>query len=325
MGLSNVSRLEQWKYMLGLDNVYDRRMQEEYNRKIGEIETISATTILQLKDQLMDFWHAARKMRNYEACKLAYKDRKTSRLIYKIFFACLGLVLRIVYGASKLNFGKDLRERSQETFAEIGGFEFKGKTYRVLAFRPLKEGKDFAIDRAFTQVMVFEKTGDAPHFKAWTTPKAYHFGVTLCRNEQSPSCKLSYEGKDGHGKKPVLERTRRLLLDPLPFGFHEDRVLNQRLIQMMIEMAVQNKVLGIRATSSKGNVEAFLFNGFKVGGESILYFDVNDLQRRSISYSKDGRTNVETNWWSIMIENPILQPGAAVLPEYWVKKPLYVR
>lgn len=134
------SRLERWKWMLGFENSLDGLVQKNYNDHISVLEGIQATSITQLKNQMVAFWHTDRQLKDYEQFKGDAKVQATSGLISRVFFSVLGFLFKYIYNPSAvLCIGKRIGVRSRETFAKIGGFEVDNKKYGVVAYQCVNE------------------------------------------------------------------------------------------------------------------------------------------------------------------------------------------
>lgn len=358
--------LERWKWIVGVENSLDREVQKNYDSQISLLENSHATSVIQLKNQMMAFWHTDRQIKDYKQFKSDEKTRATSGIIGKIFFACVGFLFKRFYNPSLLNVGKNLEIRSQQTFAKIGGFNLNNKDYDVVAFHILADENsvipsDYYHDdthRKFhsessgrTTVGIFEK--QQPH--SLGSLRRYgpnqNFSALIGR-EEADSSEISSEEVYNHGQKAVLNSKRHLIVDN-GLGYRgrtikeegSDRLLDQKLTQIMVEMSMQNKkIISIRVDSNRDDLPVLTAGGFKsLCADEVMKelkkfrskegnklfppnrnysgvgtrFLMKDFTENNVSYSRDG----VDSWSNIIQREPILEPEAAILPEYWARKP----
>jgi hypothetical protein len=184
------------------------------------------------------------------------------------------------------------------------------------------------------------------------------------------------------GNDSVSNKKRSLVISSLnyrdgvstsssPHG--SDRELDQKLTQIMVEIAMQNeRISQVEATSThdylpvltagglisqehvvdilneidtfRSNPENKLFPPYADYGRASVYFYPGDYNREIVFYAKkltsEGTTGLDSeentnasrinpdfphlkpeSWNEIIERAPILNPGAAILPEYWERKP----
>lgn len=363
------SYLERWKWIVGVENSLDKEVQENYNNNISLLEKTQATSIIQLKNQMKGFWHSDRQIKDYAKFKSDEKARATSGLISKLFFACLAVIFKHYYNPSILNIGKKLETRSRETFAQIGNFTLNSIDYNVVAFhvfadensadryRTYHDDTHRKFDSMFygkTLIGIFEK--QKPHsLEALGHHGPYqNFGVRLGREKLANrwGVDISTEDNMGFGKDAVLDSRRHLIIGSgLEFRDRtqdvqgSDRLLDQKLTQIMVEMTMQNKkIISLRVESNHDDLTVLTAGGFTCdrthrtleeltnfrseegnklfppyrdyGSHSTMF--VKDTSKvKNVHYSK----GAPEAWSDIIQREPILKSNSAILPEYWARKP----
>lgn len=366
-------RLERWKWLSGVENNLDQEVQENYISNISLLENSKATSIIQLKNQMQGFWHSDRQIKDYEKFRSDEKARATSGLINKIFFACLWVLFKLYYNSSVVvNIGKILETRSCKTFAKIGGFNLNHKDYVVVAFHVLadeqskdqyqddyhREFKSLSLGR--THIGIFESHQTYSLSSLGHYGSNQNFSVLIGREEANNigiMDELSSEECYRNGEVAVLNSKRHLIIgneleyrDGTEDVHGADRLLDQKLTQIMIEMTMQNKeIISLEVDSTRDDLPVLTAGGFKSRihnrklqkeimedlstfrskeenklfppsrdyGRVLTSFNTQDLGNQNVHYSKGS----PESWYDIIQRNPILKPESAILPEYWVEKP----
>lgn len=362
------SRLERWKWIVGVENSLDKEVQKNYNKKISLLENSQATSVVQLKNQLQSFWHADRQMKDYAKFKLDEKNRAAGHLVNRIFFACIGFLFKLYYKPSILSIGQKLESRSRETFAKIGGFNLNSKEYDVVAFHPLADERSKnsvnrynndthrmfnSLSFGKTYIGFFERQ-QHPSLEALEARHNHNFQVSIGRKVATEP-RITSESNISHGELAVLKNKRHLIVgkdlnyrDSTQEVQGSDRLLDQKLTQVMIEMTMQNKNITSLQVESNGNelpvlvaagfesdsgsvervmkeITAFrvnlsnkLFPSAKNYGSVSTEFKPQDFTKPSIYYER----GVTPQAWSDVIQREaILKPESGILPEYWARKP----
>ena len=358
------SRLEKLKWLVGVENKLDKEIQETYNASIHLLERTQATSILQLKNQLQGFWRLDSKIKDYKHFKSEKIAIVKGSLINKFFLFCVEVIFKLYYNPSVIATRKKLISRSEEIFAKIGCFNHSNKQYDVVAFHIVRDDNQKAnLVRKFksiydgeTWIAIFEKDQPKPCLSDWLE-KVLHFNILIGRKAA-----LNNEicSESSGNLVPVLKNNRHLKIHP-PHRYiieamndhGSDRVLAQKLTQIMIEMVMQNKeIISLKIDSrefivllaggfktKKNNpidptdqeefqkLVAFrsvegnkLFPPYKIGAHRQMSFEAKNLANRDVYYSRRG----PESWSDIIQREPILTPNSAVLPEYWSTKPYIV-
>lgn len=361
---SPASRLERWKWIAGLENELDREVQQNYDKQIELLEYTQATSIIQLKNQMIGFWHADRQIKDYVKLKT---NAAKGNLITKTFFVCLGFLLRLCYRpADSLYIGKKLEYRSKETFATIGGFRHNNQNYDVVAFHPLAdENTQISIENQSTDFKSFAYTNigilksEEPHHMAALYDHGHMVSMILGRECVNPGRVfwipgMSTENDGWHVRLPVHKNKRHLKTLGLKFRDGtdapkgSDRPLDQRLTQIMIEMLEQNDGISLKAVAAESVVlvaggfkghcrekQMQALDSFRSDGRNNLFppvlpkrlscvddevwFDRADISQPNVNYSREA----PQTWSDRIKKESILKPGAGILPEYWVNKPIH--
>jgi len=340
------SRLERWKWIAGVENSLDKEAQEHYNSNINLLENSQATSIIQLKNQMKGFWHSDRQMKDYAQFKSKEQAQATSGLII----------------------GKKLETRSRETFAKIGGFSLNNKNYDVAAFHILADEasvdqyrnyhddthrKFDSVSYGKTYIGIFER--EQPHSLESLGLRGpnHNFHVHIGRDKIKPDWfEISSEGSIGNGKDAVFGSKRHLIIgngleyrDRTQDAQGSDRLLDQKLTQVMIEVTIQNKAIislqvdsnhddlavltagGFESHSTEARIKELndfrseegnkLFPPYRDYGSVKTTFETTDFTKKNVLYSR----GAPEAWSDIIEREPILKPNAAILPEYWARKP----
>ena len=305
-------------------------VEEDYNCSINLLENTEPTSIYQLKNILLSFWHLDRQIKDY------------NDFISKECDCNLGIKI-----------GKDLALRSSETFAKIGFFYHNEKKYNVTAQHILADErknvsnkrKFFSMTNGATTIAISEsgRAGQVSHM----------FSVCLGRKSKD-SEDIYNETHSLHKIEPVLNNERHLVVDNLlcyndstkaPEG--SDRLLDQKLTQIMIEMIIQNeRIVSLDVISAFDDLPVLVAAGFEaeinkgilnelirfrsIEGNKIFppYFDYGSdptifkkewLAEERVYFSKD--VNIIASWDEIINKEPILTEKSGILPEYWEVKP----
>lgn len=294
------SRLERWKWIVGVENRLDLEVQENYKQNLTALETTQATSILQLKHQMQAFWHTDRQLKDYTRFKFDEIQKNRTTRVQKIFFGCLGFLFRLFYNPTRLAIGKDLERRSRTTFANIGGFALDGKQFNVVAYHILaderSESNHYKNDQEDPQRYFCSVSSGKTYvgiFAADETPSLERLGhlgshtnfqALIGRSRLNPHYRfnaqppepitsgVSAENSIDHGKanEGVLNQRRYLLIGNTveyrnstdhPQG--SDRALDQKLTQIMIEMGLQNQVKVVTVSTSRNDAPVVRAGGFE--------------------------------------------------------------
>ncbi len=362
--------LERWKWLVGVENSLDKKVQANYDSKIGLLENAQAISILQLKNQMQGFWHMDRQIKDYAQFKSDEQTRANTGLINKIFFACLKFYFHCFYNSAvPLKIGKKLESRSEETFAKIGNFELNNKHYDVVAFHGFcdeNSGKANYADETRnkfrskfygkTHIGIFKKE-ETPSLKGlghYSSNPSFSIMIGREKVDGNSYPKISSEECSDHDTTIVSNRKRHLCVDnsleyrsqPRKINIQgSERLLDQKLTQIMIEMTVQNKsILSLKVGSNNNDLPVLAAGGFKshlskqmmqelhtfrsIEGNELYpqyddyghietTFSAQDFIKANVHYS---RADPES-WSDIIKREPILKPKSAILPEYWEIKP----
>lgn len=359
--------LERWKWIVGVENSLDKKVQENYDSNIDLLENTQATSIIRLKNQLEGFWHTDRQVKDYRQFKSAEQARATSGRMNKIFFACLKFLFKLCYNPSVLKIGKKLDDRSQETFAKIGKFNLNNKDYDVVAFHrlvdentadPYKTNKDKnpnfkSQTSGRTYIGIIES--NKPHSMKELFSHNQNFGVLIGRKDPGAPTwdNISCEDSIGHGTHAVSNSERYLITTGSSIQYFDsttdvqgsDRLLDQKITQIMVEMTMQNKdIISLKVASHHDDLPVLMAGGFKSSRRKKIIeeltefranegnklfppykdyssvstsFETKDFTKKNVFYSREG----SEAWSDIIQRAPILKPSASILPEYWVTKP----
>lgn len=355
--------LEWWKWIVGVENNHDKEAQKNYNNAIHLIENSLATSIVQLKNQMQIFWHLDRQIKDYKKFKSNEKALLKSCLINRIFFACIEFLFKVWYNKTALTTGKKLESRSRETFAKIGGFNLDSIDYDVVAFHILADEDSRNPHRIYhddthfnsitygnTHVGIFEREKHHSFTLFGGYGPNQNFSVLIGR--ETVDAQISHEGCISQGDEAVLNSKRHLLIhDNLRYAGTtldaqgSDRILDQKLTQIMVEMTMQNKkIISLQVNSNGDDLPVLTAGGFKSGNSEKLInelmkfrseagnklfppyhdyssantkFETNNFTGQNVRYSKE----VIESWSDIIQRDPILSQDSAILPEYWAIKP----
>lgn len=362
--------LERWKWMLGFENRLDHQVQETYDSHIALLENMKPTTILQLKNLMVAFWHTDRQVRDYKQMKMNARMEATSTRLGRIFFKVIECLMKCFWNpASSLYIKQSLESRSHETFVKIGEFKEAGQAYDVVAFHPVtagnrggwsrevnREGQFLSLTYGKTYVGIFSREQRPSLAALGHHGTTQNFKVTIGRDQANAHYNsIVSEENSGLGDTKVLKDGRYLLVNNdleyrggryrNPRG--SDRVLDQRLTQIMVEMAMQNKdILSLDVYSNHDDLPVLTAGGFRSHASSRMLdqlqqfrshpdnalfppyrdyscvstrFRTESYKERQVRYSRD-----EVKSWDEIIcakGGGTLYPEAAVLPEYWAKAP----
>lgn len=363
-----VSRLERWKWMVGVENNFDASVQETYKRFTSYLENHNPTTILQLKNQMVVYWHLNRRIEEYTKFKADSIANAASTQTGKIFFAVIGFLFKCFFKpAITPKVGEDLKTRSQRTYAVIGGFKDGDQEYGVAAFYPINR---WLYQQGTVRIGIFNKRVESPSVNLFGIRGPNEgFDVQTGRDRVESRIRrvengsfgmppeVLREGDYGHGIDRVSNKGSYLLIHKLlkyradvEDEHGSDRIIEQKLVQIMVELAMQNKEVFKMKVTSSSDARVLLAGGFTategrptVGGEIMstlkefrlqegnkLFPPSDELQGISTEFKKGdiGKQIVHfpdrsstTTWVNICSKNRILRAGAAVLPEYWAAAP----
>jgi hypothetical protein len=293
-----------------------------------------------------------------------------------------------------------LEEISESSFAKIGHFTLNGMEYDVVACHPCgcrsrygmllpSEEKRTFPSRTYgnTYVGIFKKQTGYSLEAMGHNGSHHNFQVSLGRIKPGSSY-YDPTREETFGSPPVSNKNRILYIGSnleyrdgrvgrtdTPQG--SDRELDQKLTQITVEMAMQNKdISGVSIDSQHDDLPVLLAGGFtspwrdeaiateintfRSAPENKLFppyrdyriasacFGLENYDHKLVYYAKQSLKNANEgldseentsassssssfdpdlphlkfeSWQEIIERAPILNPGAAVLPEYWEKKP----
>lgn len=302
-----------------LKNTPFGKVQETYDRRIALLENTTPTSILQLKALELGFYWTDLALTDYQNNKDIQKKEVTAH-------------------------GKPLHERCMSLFATIGGFRIQEKIYQVVAHHIYRnvhglESKNFG---SLTILIVERST--LPCFQC------PNFKVLISR--QSAATTKIYENESHYRPGQYVNNIRIIeVIGGLEFHYDHvsdsngsDRLVDQKLIQIAIEVCLQNNNIkelripfydpdrplftaaGFIDTRSQDKLRSFRKDprhkafppssnerGF-VKGAWILR---GDLCEKNVMRSGDKLGS----WEEVIAQEPILNPGAGVLPEFWAFRP----
>jgi len=354
---------ERLKWLSGVENALDERVRATYDNRIKILENTQATSIIQLKNQMIGFWHTDRELNDYVEFKKNKRDEimESQSEISRFFLDLIGNILRFYYPPSRaLSTVKKLEARSHETYAKIGEFTLdNGSVYDVVAFHPLSDGKrgipskdcfneeeSGFCSRSWGETYVGILQRNVPHviqsctrineFLTMQIEGARNFAVVIERASEE-----GYVGREYHSLCDELKVKNEQRCLKINTGYREghissrekhhesDEELDRKLTQIIVEVTAQN--IDIIYTHVACNFDCwkqFHLGQFEGSCKSYeeaqkrkdsdfsMTFKMENIDKENVSFN--GITN---SWSNFTGENPILYPRAAILPEYWEKKP----
>lgn len=307
--------LEKWKWTRGFKNNLDKEVQENYDEAIRLLKNTRAISILHLINQRNCFWHIDRQIKDYE--EFRSKEKAQAKKFY--------------YNSVSLPIGKKVDVSCIEIFVKIGEFNLKDRVYNVVAFYP------FGINQYFlgrTCIRIVKK-GDPcsiasfknsdPHFSIGMRKKiedSLEDSSKIFAEKRHLEYEIGYQGgvRDNQGS---------------------DRILDQKLTQIMIELLIQNKGMNfLRVNTTYDDLPVLIASGFQSDkgvfkrimeelqefraiegnklfppsrnyGHNSTAFFTRDLNRKNVFYE-----GVPKSWLEIIEKEPILNPNTAIIPEY---------
>lgn len=347
--------LERLKWMAGVENNVDAEVQANYDSSINLLENTKPVSIIQLKNKLLGFWHADCQIRDYNRDKSEEIKRATKGLFRRSFFACTKLFYRYFYNFFTPRVGKNMQSRSEETFAKIGGFHLNGKDYDVVAFHILTDYKVWYESKFKsvngTRISFFEK-GQFNHFRPRSN-NSFNIRIGRERVDREDSDPI-FEERDYYDRNFYVSNIKRHLCvhrlayqDDTENATGSDRLLDQKLTQIMIEITMQNeRIMSLRVTANKDSL--LIAAGFKIpnskkileklykfrldeenklfppnnqqNGTCNLIFKSEKVAKKIVYFSR----GAPESWLEIIQREPILTQESGVLPEYWADKPIFI-
>ena len=336
---------------MGVENNLDVKVQKNYDSSINLLINTEPASIIQLKNKLIGFWHADRQIKDYKTYKSEEIKRATDWLLGRIFFACAGFFYKYYYNPSILNIGKKLDSRSKKTFAKIGRFHLEGKDYDVVAFHILADEKymgPFPSISKFRSVsstnISFLEKGQIPFFM---DRSKHNFSISIIRKKLDAGYPSLFFEEDNLNQIAMFGQRhfsieRLVYLDYTEHVHGSDRLLDQKLTQIMIEILMQNHgskslkvtshydtsivlaAAGFRGRESQKRLEELrefrfyndenkLFPSYKDYGTDNLTFKPEDFTKQIVSFSR----NASETWEEIIEREPILTKKSGIFPEYW--------
>jgi hypothetical protein len=340
------SFLDRWKWLAGFENKLDKMMQENYQKAINFLQHTQATSVIQLRNQMTAVWHLNQEIQAYEKFKADEIARKTKGLNYRITLAAMKRLFKF-QAIQKVNptVTTSIETLSQKTFAKIGSFKLNDKEYDVAAFYAINDQYHYGE----TYLGIFEKHEAHDYSSVGFSGRNHNLKVSLARSQQFPYEFLwRTEEHLKHGLTPVSDKKRCLLIDlEYRSATHDphgsDRLLDQKLTQIMVEMALQNKEI-VEVSSNQADLPVLIAGGFKSPRSQEIKQELDSFRSKEENklfppyknYSSDKTTFNPKNfakknvlysrqeaesWADIIKKDPILNPDAAILPEYWAIKP----
>jgi hypothetical protein len=296
------SRIERWKWIAGIKNSLDQRVEKQYLQKISLLENTGPTSIIQLKNHQVAYWHCDRQILDYQEFKKGEQARATKGLLNRIFFACVKLFLRFPCGLSDvITPTKSLFFRSRDLYVNMGSFKLGDNSYHVLAnhcsdtslslsqkkqieLRASELGLDYkslkktvlgfnSAQYGKTSISIYARNGESlviPPIR-----QKHNFFIDIGRNavsEATRSCsRIRIE--ESLGNEPLLNDRRWLSADfSTPYAGREpegsNRKLDRKLTQVLIEMAMQNwGIIGVTLYPNCRDVPLLVAGGFDLGEE----------------------------------------------------------
>lgn len=307
-------------WRMDIHNKQEQEVDEIYKSSLQFLEKTTATSIVQLKNKMVAIWHLGREIEAYNAFKKAEVVKTTV----------------------------SVEDVSRTAFAKIGGFTLGEVKYDVVAYYALKSYRGRPIAKTHVGII---KNGTEPHFGLLSGLWIHTFEALIGREAQESShCFPITEDHCNSGTIPVLNE-RSLQVNYLTYPDHtedphgSDRLLDQKLTQIMIEMSQQNQeIKEVNAESVydylpvltaggfnhygsqrsmeeiqkfRSNPENKLFPPYHDYAAVLVHIPTEDVAKKVVYYSK----GEPESWSDIIQREPILQKDAGILPEYFGAKP----
>ncbi len=276
--------LQKQNWLSGKENDFDKSIFDEYTKKIQFLEKMAPTSIFQLKNTLLAFWHVDRELSDY----WEYKNTQIRNSNYPTTASPIDPPIQ----------RETLENRSKRTFAKIGCFTLGEKVYDVLAFHPLgneKRGNQIGLHSLCfgkTSIGIFQRQVD-PYLYSRLGPEGenHSFNAIIGREGQyEQQTEIFSEEQDDLILERVDFKNRGYLLindgleyrDSVKTATGSDRKLDQFLTQIMIEVAWQNSFFyqpfEVKVTSTGDDLAVLIASGFRIESRSQLGFSSLDLQ-----------------------------------------------
>jgi len=358
------NEVERRKWLSGVENSLDKEVQKNYDDGIHLLENTRGTSIIQLKNQMMGFWHLNQQIKDYKK----FKSEKIA-LETGIVSSCTGYVSKLIWNPQVISIGESLESRSRKTFAKIGEFKLDEKSCDVVAFHILgdenrmdkyatynnESHRQFnSLSHGETNIGIFEEK--QPHLLTslghYGSNQSFSVLIGRMTTAENVYNFISSEKIVGHVEKLVSDSQRHLLIDNA-LGYRNrtrdiqgsDRLLDQKLTQIMAEMVMQNhNIISLTVGSNHDDLPVLTAGGFdslcatKVMQEledfrsqegNKLFPPYKDYRGVNTSLPKQSLNNkavffskgAPESWVDIIKREPILKARAGVLPEYWAVKP----
>ncbi len=310
------SFFDRWKWMLGFENNLDKEVQDIYLNRISLLNNTQPVTILQFDNLQKAFWNTHGLLKDYKKFKKEEiaKSLNGSMLICRIFLNCVSFVLSKLLNPSTQVTKVNLSDMLKNTFAKIGSFDVDDKKYEVIASNILHSRW-----KIMTSIELYEKSQ----------------GLQPCPQTPNVS-RIKIKRGVLHAFSSFVNSTKD------PSG--SDRIVDQKITQLIIELAMQNKNISyISVTSSGDELPVLTAGGFNhtqkeslindltnfraIKGNNLFppmkdyeltvtRLDTCNLNDKNVYYSKGD----PESWSNIIARKAILNTNAGILPEYWAKE-----
>jgi hypothetical protein len=360
------SRWERFKWSLGLRNSLHEQVMQEYDKAIFLLENTLPTTILQLKNHFVAFCYLDGKIKAYQKAAAEGEKQLFERAgkCARIFYRFIRFVLSFFIPSSRLGIKTNPKDRSKRLYARIGGFEINKEEYDVIARVFFRKGGEldkssFYMDGS-VHVCIFPKSSPPSAQEMLKTQGDYPY---ICASIERRGLEDKNCIAEKHlYSKPLTNHDRILgisemnCFDEGQGAIGSDRLLDQKLAQIMIEMAQQNDdIREIHTMANQDALPLLVAAGFwgSCGGPthildpkyileqlkelktfreqpthklfppsrdyavSKMRFSIKTINSRDVYFQKEW---VPQSWPEKIAQGPILNEGAGKLPEYWIKK-----
>jgi len=290
-------RWQRWKWLAGIENGLDKRVQKNYDEMMRALEQSQPKTIMQLKRKLTAFWHVDRQLSDFKRFRRQEKKRDPGNWIDKVAVKFFKFLRGSIFRKSMIKTRSNLEERSKETCAIIGKFTHGEQVYEIRATHGFGDKASpserlnyddethatfYSLDAGWTKITIHEQ--NQPTFPLCT------FEVTLCRPRVCDPVKGKLFGEH-HIEYNVAfssKRQRYLMIDQVWINNAADGEIKKKAFQIFAELGKQ---CGVKETLFRESEASYLSEAQKA------------LEER--------RPDEQCS---------ILEKNAGVLPEYWARK-----
>lgn len=322
------TRFERLKWLLGLENEIDKKIINLCRDQVTLLNNTLPTSIMHVRNQSLAFWLLTHKIKQYREWKTSERNAQVEgriRTIKVIFYVFLKVLLMIFYKPTR---PLSLPEINTPV-AKIGDFKIKRTNYHVFARKRISN------DKCGNRVQVGILKEGEPYHDLNRDPFLFAPNFTMMIGRRSKPDIKTTEIPDhivkenfynlqppAYNKRHLIVEHDELFFEPtvwFPNGDYSERVLDQKLIQIMIEIVRQTQdILSLEVF--KGDHDYLMlhaggFNTFQ--GENPRFGSHSYFKTKYLPYSFAG----SESWEEIIQQEPILYPGAGVIPEYWSRKP----